>query len=359
MLTACGDSPTSEDTQSPDAEETAPDASASDEATFREPADEGATPAVGNLGSPAVDDAPEPMGPHAEPKLPPTSKPEPTLSLRVLTYNVAGLPEGISGSMPSIYTAQISPLLNAFDLVGVQEDFSYHAELISRVDLPHTTAPAQSLPLGDGLNLLSRSPILETVRVPWEKCAGVLDSGSDCLTPKGFMRTRIAFLPNMELDVYDLHTDAGSDAPSVAARADNLRQLGEAVQKDSVGRAVIMLGDFNERFRAEGGALHTLVGSTALADAWTTLFRNGALPAPGSDPVPCSSDPNDPSCERIDKVLFRDGPGILLSVGDYAVEGLRFATAAGQQLSDHRPVSVRIDVFTTEPQERVSASLAQ
>jgi endonuclease/exonuclease/phosphatase family metal-dependent hydrolase len=281
------------------------------------------------------------------------------LSLRVLTYNVAGLPEGISGSMPAIYTALISPLLNEFDLVGVQEDFSYHADLISLVDHPHKTAPATSLPLGDGLNLLSRFPIVETLRVPWEKCAGVLDSGSDCLTPKGFMRTRIALRPDLELDVYDLHTDAGSDAPSVAARADNLRQLGEAVQKDSAGRALIVLGDFNERFRAEGGALHTLIEAATLTDAWTTLLQSGLLPAPGSEAVTCSTEPNDPGCERIDKVLFRDGGGVHLSVAEYAVEGQRFMTAEGQQLSDHRPISVRVDVFTAEPRASSSASLAR
>jgi hypothetical protein len=36
----------------------------------------------------------------------------------VLTYNVAGLPLGFSSSSPEVNTVQISPRLNAFDLVA-------------------------------------------------------------------------------------------------------------------------------------------------------------------------------------------------------------------------------------------------
>ena len=41
----------------------------------------------------------------------------------MLTYNVAVLPDSLSSSHPSEYTPQISPLLNAYDVVVVQEDF--------------------------------------------------------------------------------------------------------------------------------------------------------------------------------------------------------------------------------------------
>jgi hypothetical protein len=40
-----------------------------------------------------------------------------------LTYNVAGLPEGISGSHPETNTPLIGPLLNAYDLVLMQESW--------------------------------------------------------------------------------------------------------------------------------------------------------------------------------------------------------------------------------------------
>src|SRR6185503_16774088 len=51
----------------------------------------------------------------------PTSKtilPAPTSGeFLALSYNVAGLPEGISGSHPATNTAIIAPLLNDYDLV--------------------------------------------------------------------------------------------------------------------------------------------------------------------------------------------------------------------------------------------------
>ena len=44
-------------------------------------------------------------------------------SFTALSYNVAGLPEQISGSSPSTNSPHISPLLNGYDLVLLQEDW--------------------------------------------------------------------------------------------------------------------------------------------------------------------------------------------------------------------------------------------
>src|SRR5699024_9684185 len=45
-------------------------------------------------------------------------------SFDVLSYNVAGLPEVLSDSNPSVNMALIGPLLDAYDLVLTQEDFA-------------------------------------------------------------------------------------------------------------------------------------------------------------------------------------------------------------------------------------------
>ena len=47
-----------------------------------------------------------------------------TGSFNVLTYNVAGLPEGLSSGHPETNTPLISPRLGAYDIVNVQEDFN-------------------------------------------------------------------------------------------------------------------------------------------------------------------------------------------------------------------------------------------
>ncbi|MET0594862.1 MAG: hypothetical protein ABW133_19330, partial [Polyangiaceae bacterium] len=65
-----------------------------------------------------------------------------------LTYNVAGLPEAFSGSQPATNTPLISPLLNDYDLVLVQEDWQtpnpnptgfsvYHDLLAASARHPH------------------------------------------------------------------------------------------------------------------------------------------------------------------------------------------------------------------------------
>ena len=46
---------------------------------------------------------------------------ESTGEISVLAYNVAGLPEGISGSHPKVNTPLIAPKLNDFDIVLMQE----------------------------------------------------------------------------------------------------------------------------------------------------------------------------------------------------------------------------------------------
>src|SRR5690349_17993506 len=70
--------------------------------------------------------------------------------LNLLTYNVAGLPEGISSSHPQLYTSYISPLLNEFNVVQVQEDFNYHDSLLLYLTKPHKTQTSGIAGYGDG-----------------------------------------------------------------------------------------------------------------------------------------------------------------------------------------------------------------
>jgi len=44
-------------------------------------------------------------------------------ALRALTYNVHGLPPELTGDDTAARMAQIAPLLDGFDVVGLQEDF--------------------------------------------------------------------------------------------------------------------------------------------------------------------------------------------------------------------------------------------
>jgi hypothetical protein len=82
----------------------------------------------------------------------------------------------------------MSPKLNAYDLVLVQEDFVFHDELAR--DARH---PFQSLPLvgyatfvGDGLDTFSSVPFGPLRRVKWSRWHGLFGDNFDGLASKGF-----------------------------------------------------------------------------------------------------------------------------------------------------------------------------
>jgi hypothetical protein len=269
-------------------------------------------------------------------------------TLSVLTYNVAGLPEGISGSTPSVNTPLISPLLNAYDIVSVQEDFNYHEPLVASLTHPYQSVKDTNpgpygeqlgFAFGDGLNTFSRSPFSGFQRVTWNECFGVFSNSSDCLTPKGFSVATVEIAPGVFADVYDLHSDAGSAEPDLAARRSNIRQLYEFISGYSADRAVIVLGDTNSRYTRGGDVLPEMLAAVGLTDVWVELERGGALPAVGAAlTAACETHPSGGQCERVDKIFYRSGGGVVLEALDYDVPG-NFVDAAGERLSDHDPVS--------------------
>jgi len=285
----------------------------------------------------------------------------------VLTYNVAGLPLGLSGSNPEVNSALISPLLNPFDLVVVQEDFGFHEDLTSQLTHPHQSlkdagfgsgaaelaadlgvAPEDLLDparLGDGLNRFSRSPFEGHTRVTWSACAGILSNGSDCLAPKGFSFARHELAPGAFVDVYNLHADADGDEIDLAARRSNLRQLADFIDVHSQDRAVLLLGDTNSRYTREGDILPELLATTGLTDVWVELERDGQPPLPG-DPAlqdACDSNPASGDCEVVDKIFFRSGGGVELTPQSYLVPP-EFVDPDGVDLSDHLPIGTLFDV---------------
>jgi PEP-CTERM motif len=267
----------------------------------------------------------------------------------VLTYNAAGLPEGISSSHPAVNTVQISPLLNAYDLVNVQEDFNYHEELVSQLTLPNQSVKDTNpgpygvgggFAFGDGLNTFSRSPFSDFTRITWNECFGLLSNASDCLTPKGLSFARVELAPGAILDVYNFHADAGGAEEDLAARRSNLRQLAAYIVDHSAGNAVLVMGDSNSRYTRGGDVLPEVLATASLQDVWIELSRGGVLPSVGSAlTVGCAADPAAGDCERVDKIFFRSSANLLLTPLEYGVPS-NFVDADGAPLSDHDPVSV-------------------
>jgi hypothetical protein len=271
--------------------------------------------------------------------------------LSVLSYNVAGLPDPLSSSTPSVNTPLISPLLNAYDLVGVQEDFFYHDRLVASLEFPYQSVKDNSanefgeqlgFAFGDGLNSFSRTPFSDFTRVTWNECFGVLTNGSDCLTPKGLSFQRHEVEAGVFLDVYNWHADASGDEEDLAARRSNTRQLAEVILDRSAGNAVIVLGDTNSRWTRPGDVLPELA-ATGLTDAWIELVRGGSIPEVGASLTDCTLEVS-PVCERVDKIFYRSSDRLILEALSYDVPAALFSDANGVPLSDHDPVLVRFDV---------------
>lgn len=265
-------------------------------------------------------------------------------SMRVLTYNVAGLPQGISGSNPETNTPLIAPRLNAYDLVLLQESWQtpdpnplapvrvYHEILAAgsahpfksvSATHPFNTDPTRPTAiLGDGLNRFSRFRFDAVTRQRWGSCH---DTAADCLALKGFSFARMTLPAGGTIDVYNLHMEAGGAVEDDALRDAAVTELSAFMSATSAGRAVIVGGDFNLHSDGEPDAttFQRLLSEQGLTDACAVL----GCPDPG----------------RIDKILVRSGGEVTLTPASYAVETAAFLDGNGDSLSDHEPVAVQID----------------
>ncbi|MFE4696349.1 jacalin-like lectin [Streptomyces sp. NPDC056738] len=261
----------------------------------------------------------------------------------VLSYNVAGLPEGIS-SAPTprqSATTAIGGLIAPYDIVHVEEDFNYHAALYA-ADTAHAyrTPTSGGAGIGSGLNTLSKISYDtdDFERVGWNSCQ--LDSG-DCLTPKGFTFMRERLADGVYVDFYNVHTNAGTSTGDLASRADNLAQLTALISSRSAGNAVVVMGDTNTRYTRSGDTIAEFAAANGLSDAWVQLVRGGSAPAKGSDALVCdqSGTTVPDTCEVVDKILYRGSKSVTLDATSYHNEHTRFLTSDGLMLSDHDPIT--------------------
>ena len=136
-------------------------------------------------------------------------------SLDLLTYNVAGLPQGLSSSNPVANTPQISPKLNAYAVVLAQEDFTYHTQLMSQALHPYQSSPqpVSSIlrPMNDGLNRFSQPPFSGHQRVTWAVSYGVFKMNIDTDTQFAFSAPVGAFVEeNDRAFKYQIDPDSGT-----------------------------------------------------------------------------------------------------------------------------------------------------
>jgi hypothetical protein len=258
-----------------------------------------------------------------------------------LSYNVAGLPAAFGGEGEA-NNVLVSPRLNGYDLVAVQEDFFFHDDLVHAIDYPYVSEKDSSGPAGsgDGLLRMTQLPFTDFQRETWVACFGTTTNASDCLTPKGFTAARHELAPGVFLDVVNLHAEAGNDPEDLEARRAGLRQLVDFLQVRSPDDALLLLGDWNSRYTRAGDILPEILADLALRDPWLDLQRGGVPPLLGPSLDDCASDPAAAGCERVDKFFYRGSDTLELTALAYEVPRDAFLDDAGVPLSDHDPVAV-------------------
>ncbi|KAF5331007.1 hypothetical protein D9619_005246 [Psilocybe cf. subviscida] len=268
-----------------------------------------------------------------------------TGSLSLLAYNVAGLPEALSSGNPATNTPLISPKLAPYNIINVQEDFNYHAALYASDNHAYRTPTSGGAAIGSGLNTLSDLPYIDLDRVKWSDCN--LNSG-DCLTPKGFTFVRVRVAEGLWVDVYNLHTDAGSDSGDIKARSKNFAQVSSYINYWSVGFPVVVMGDTNARYTRPGDSdsLRTFVSSTGTTDLWVSTTRGGSAPVSGISDIVCpfpfpsgTTQAQMVACEVVDKIFVRGTAAVSFPSATFVNANDAFVNSSGAPLSDHYPIS--------------------
>ena len=248
----------------------------------------------------------------------------------VLTYNVHGLPAIVAWDSPRRRMSVISGRFNSYPLVLAQEDFAYHDHLAKNARhsvimqgnaIQGRFSWIRSLfcgSCGSGLTTFSTFPLIAKTAHPFLLCNGVIGSANDCWATKGYLMTRIAWHNGAEVDVYNLHLDAGPWQADRNTRAKQLENVANAIEILSPARAVIVGGDFNLNASdpREMALMHDFAHPLNLVDS-------GARP-------------KNQTTLHFDYILFRSGEGAELRRLESG-EAEAF-TEDGQPMSDHSPL---------------------
>lgn len=289
-----------------------------------------------------------------------------SVTLRVLSYNIHGLPAIIAKDDPAARIPVIARRAGTFDIALFQEDFSFNDlvdanaphGIIVRGNAPSGTATIkgvqvpvgsalQSLfgsgnqagswmgavsslattavqPFGSGLTTLAKRDTLRVVeeqRESFGMCEGYLGSAQDCFAEKGVLMVRLRLQNGAEVDVYNTHLEAGGDAKDQEIRVRQLAMIAEFMKRHSTGRAVVFGGDFNLDWKnkAHRAALEGFLKTTGLTRQETR--QDG---------------------RQIDHILTRSGTGVALKTRRAGVS-TEFHNA-GKALSDHPALLLSLQI---------------
>ena len=288
-------------------------------------------------------------------------------TFKVCPFNVDGLPKkfGFINVNPDGKGAEGAKTIGQYinqsdiDFWGLSEDFNYHNDLANEItDGKYQIGTYRGgINLNqfklnmqfntDGLNFLSKTPysFSDESWVKWNKCNGWANHGNDEMIRKGYRHYHANLGDDIEIDFYIMHMDADTDDKDNEARADQWKQLYNAIVANTNGRPIIVMGDTNCRYSRDdlrGLFIDPInqAGKYEVKDAWIEHCKNGIYPTLGSDALMVDQ-LGYKEGEIVDKVLYLNP-----TVGDCHIKALNFNVDSEFTVSDHRPVIVTMEVMS-------------
>ena len=113
---------------------------------------------------------------------------------------------------------------------------------------------------------------------------------------------RLELANGVEVDIYNLHSDAGDEQGDKDARRADDNQLLTYIKANSAGRAVVIAGDLNDRYTESGRSIDILIDA-GFSDSWIELAKGGVEPKEGTPWIDCNISAGTNNCEDVDKIL--------------------------------------------------------
>jgi len=276
------------------------------------------------------------------------------VKLRVLTYNVWGLPSPLTtGSLARF--KQIKEEIGAYDVVVLQEVFGLQVRdqiLKSAFPFKSFARHARLIPffnrIGTGLVILSKFPIIRTSRLRFNPFRA---TDFDRFALKGALHSRI-LLPNQStLDLFTTHLQAEEGPLPEKIRIYQLRRLAKFIkQHHRKDHSWILAGDFNST--PNSPSHREIFRELQLTDALEVYcHKNPLLPQNSfmtySNENDWLSNDSNRINKRIDYIFFQNG-----RLNSLDVENVKLAfnrsRCLGKHLSDHFGVEALFHVHTNE-----------
>lgn len=250
-----------------------------------------------------------------------------SIEFSVLTYNVQARPwfdetkEKFAG---------ISPLLNRFDIVGLQELFKDHHRAWAQADHPvkvyHSRLKHSFKIVGSGLSNMGNFPLVETKAINFD----ALGEFQNKPASKGVLMTRFNIL-GMMVDVYNTHIEAGKSPEALQARIGQGDEIIAFVKENSPPEhSVIFVGDWNMRPSRGPEDLEENKDNPRVI-TFDRIVRELNFKDASDEVV-------GPTETDIDRILFRAGTDHNLDVLSWQKDDPDFYFENGDNLSDHDPV---------------------